>query len=202
MTEPRAAASSFVRPPWTQPAAVASVLVDGPAEEPLTIAEGKLRAGLDWPDGDPRDDLMASFIAAARNKVEQDTGLALLTQTRDVTWYWEPEAAPLQLPLPWQAAPVQSMTDPQGRVITATVIAGTLVLEWSTPPVAGTYRIVAGWPSVDALKAEAPLLYHAVGLLTAHFATLGRDLASTDAATLVPYGYEEAIAPHRLIWLT
>ena len=63
-----------------------SIVVTGPASEPLTIAEGKLRAGLDWADGDARDNLMTTWIKAAREKVEHDTGLALLEQTRDVVF--------------------------------------------------------------------------------------------------------------------
>src|SRR5258705_9577128 len=85
-------AVTFIQPPfWAQgPRAYAvaphavSVLVTPPALEPLTLDQGKLRAGLDWVAGDPRDALMTGFIQAARSQVEQDTGLALLTQTRDV----------------------------------------------------------------------------------------------------------------------
>jgi hypothetical protein len=44
-------------------------------------------------------------------------------------------------------------------------------------------------------------LVQAVGLLTAHYATLGRDLALSGTMTPVPMGYEEAIAPYRLIVL-
>jgi hypothetical protein len=139
---------------------VSSVLVDGPAFEPLTLEEAKLRAGLDWPAGDPRDALMDSFIKAARQKVEQDTGLALAEQTRLV---------------------------PRG---------------WSFPEAtSGTYLVVAGWPTAAALQAEAPLLVQAVGLLVAHLATLGRDLATLDEPFVVPLGYEELIQPFRIGWL-
>jgi hypothetical protein len=183
-------ATPFVSTPWQSPLSVSSVLVEGPTEEPFTLDEAKLLAGLDWDAGDPRDDLMSGFIAAARSQVEQDTGLALLTQTRTVTI-----TAPYggAVPLPVQALPVQSITDPTGSDVIG------------APPsvlTAGTWLIVSGWPDAATLQAEAPLLRHAVGLLIAHYATLGRDLATIDAAVVtIPYGYAEAIAPYQLVWV-
>lgn len=198
--------SDFVRPPWATPTTVSSVLVAGPDAEPLTLAEGKLRAGLDWPDGDPRDDLMKGFIAAARQQVEHDTGLALLTQTRNVTITATSDGI---MPMPVQAMPVQSITDPAGHVVDRALyfsdVARRQVL-WFTATEPGTWQIVAGWLDPETLKREAPLLVQAVGLLTAHYATLGRDLASFDKASaavaLIPLGYEEAIAPYRVMWVT
>jgi uncharacterized phiE125 gp8 family phage protein len=194
-------ATPFISPPWQSPLAVSSVLVIGPTEEPLTLADGKLRAGLDWPAGDPRDDLMNAFIAAARSQVEQDTGLALLTQTRAITYapITDPEAYIL---LPAQAWPVQSVTSPTGQVVTFTTDPLRRGLMVTPLDVSGTWQIVAGWPDAAALKAEAPLLVQAVGLLTAHYATLGRDLASEARhMETVPQGYDACIAPYRLIWV-
>jgi hypothetical protein len=191
----------FVTAPWQQPLIVSSVLVVAPTEEPITLDEGKLRAGLNWPAGDPRDALMDDFIAAARSQVEQDTGLALLTQTRHVTY--ADSIDPLAyVPLPWQAWPVQQITAPTGEVITFKANASTRAIQFAMPS-AGTWVVVAGWPTAADLKAEAPLLVQAVGLLTAHFATMGRDLASEARhMEMVPMGYEECIAPYRLIWVT
>jgi hypothetical protein len=197
--------AAFVRPPWAQPAAISSVLVTPPTEEPLTLDEAKLRAGLDWAVGDPRDDLMNGFIAAARSQVEQDTGLALLTQTRDVTIY--ATITDGIFPLPVQALPVQSITTPSGARLTAADWSNWWTDWVATPPApiyAGTWRIVSGWPTAADLKISAPLLVQAVGLLVAHYATLGRDLALADKRPpeLVPYGYEAAIQPYRLVWVT
>ena len=64
--------------------------------------------------------------------------------------------------------------------------------------------VVAGWPNVAALAAEAPTLIHAVGLLVAHMLTLGKDLAITGAVAAIsetPQGFEDCIAPHRLMWV-
>jgi hypothetical protein len=166
---------AFVRAPWDTPRGVYSVLLVPPAIEPLTVDEAKLRAGLSWPPADPREGLMAEFIKAAREQVERDTGLALLTQTREVHVAAElPAGAPV--PLPPQCTPVQSLVESGATV----------------------YRIVAGWPDAATLKAEAPLLVHAVGLLAAHYATFGRDLATTEGANVVPLGYADAIQPYRL----
>lgn len=181
--------------------------------EPLTLVEGKLRAGLDWVGGDPRDGLMTGFIAAARSKVEQDTGLALLLQTRDVFFDALPRQGPIVLPA--QSRPLQAVTsiasiDTSDSVNTLDAanyvvdlasgrIGLSLLSVWPTdlrPFQPWAIRIVSGWPSVAALQAAAPLLVHAVGLLTAHYATLGRDLASLDPATEVPQGYADVISSY------
>jgi hypothetical protein len=142
---------------------------------------------------------MLGFIAAARSQVEQDTGLALLTQTRDITIY--ATITDGIFPLPMQALPVQSITTPAGVRFTPTDWGGW----WGTMPTpiaAGSWRIVSGWPTAADLKIEAPLLIQAVGLLTAHLATLGRDLAYEGRAIIpMPQGYEECIAPYRLMWV-
>jgi hypothetical protein len=164
------------------------VLVEAPTWEPVTLDEAKLRAGLDWPAGDPRDALMLSFITAARQRVELDTGLALPQQTRRVTIQGEAGAS---WPLPAQTIPTQSITPEAGAPAVTTLEAATN----------GSYLVVAGWPTAEALAAEAPLLVQAVGLLVAHLATLGRDLATVDEPFLVPLGYDEAIQPFRIEWL-
>lgn len=191
---------------------VVSVVVTPPALEPLTLDEGKARAGLNWPDGDPRDDQMRGFIAAARQQVERDTGLALLTQTRDI---YLDTIGGYALDLPSQARPLQSVTsvkwtdtagavntfDPASYVVDLgdARIGLALGAVWPTdlrPFQPFVVRVVSGWTSPEVLLAQEPLLVHAVGLLTAHYATLGRDLASADRASEVPYGYAQAIEPY------
>jgi len=197
-----------------------SVLVTPPVLEPLTLAQGKLRAGLDWADGDARDALMLGFIQAARAKVERDTGIALLTQTVDLFLDAIPSGP---LALPWR--PVQS------AVVTAITAAGVptvvdasqyLIDAASVAPIparlglaeAGawptdlrarqpwTIRLVLGFTSVALLQAAAPPLVHAVGLLTAHYATVGRDIAAVGHIVAEnPYGYDDLIAPYELVTL-
>jgi uncharacterized phiE125 gp8 family phage protein len=187
-----------------------SVLVTPPVLEPLTLAEGKLRAGLEWADGDARDALMLGFIAAARAKVEADTGLALLTQTRDV--YLDDVSGTIVLP--GQSRPLQSVTSiksTDSAGVQTTLAPANYVVDLASGriglAIAGAWptdlrpfqpyvlRIVAGYASVALLTAAAPLLVHAVGLLTAHYATTGRDLATV--GTIIDetiQGYDDAIS--------
>ena len=81
------------------------------------------------------------------------------------------------VPLPVQALPLQSIIPLSGDV----VLVGPATLRVTATAAEGetAVRIVSGWPSVEDLQAEAPGLVHAVGLLTAHYATTGRDLAIT-----------------------
>jgi uncharacterized phiE125 gp8 family phage protein len=191
-------ASVFVRPPWVTPLSVSSVLVDGPTEEPLTLEQGKLRAGLDWQSPDPRDAMMLGFIAAARQYVERRTGLALLTQTRDVTI----AAGWPVLPLPMHALPVQSITTPAGVRIDRVRVRyalGSWDVDVPDVSIGGTWRIVSGWPTVEALTAEAPLLVHAVGLLVAHYATFGRDVAIAGVVAPVPFSVDEALSSYEIV---
>ena len=200
-------ATAFVGAPWYMPPVISALKV-APTEEPLSLAQAKLRAGLDWPDGDPRDDLMKAFIAAARAKVELDTGLALLTQTRAITFiapvsWWSSDGG--VVPLPMQSLPLQSLTDPDGNPYTRFVSGYdqrlAAVRFWDEFQ-SGTWLAVSGWPDAATLLAEAPLLVQAVGLLVAHYATVGRDLAivGTIVAT-TPQGYDDYIDPYRLVTL-
>jgi uncharacterized phiE125 gp8 family phage protein len=204
----------------TAPHAVA-VLFAPPVLEPFTLAEAKLRAGLEWADGDPRDALMTSFMATAVAKVQKDTGVALLPQTWDV---FADRLSGQSVPLPWR--PVQSVTwvksiDSAG--VTNTLAAGQYVLDPSsvapTPARLGLadtgvwptdlrgfqpwmVRIVVGCLSLADLTAKAPELVQAVGLLIAHYATVGRDLTTGDASiTTTPLGYADLIAPYELVTL-
>lgn len=202
---------TFVPAPWTWPRAVSSVLLEAPTEEPITLAQAKLAAGLDWADGDVRDEQMRGFIRAARQQVEFRTGLALLTQTRQVT-LCAPAGA--MVPMPWQALPVQSITPIDPAEVAPLVDTARRSLLVPTPRIWNgdgvgypyqvplVYRVVAGWPDAATLAAEAPLLVHAVSLLTAHMATVGRDLVVLETRMeIVPQGFEEAIAPYCQVWV-
>lgn len=192
------------------------------AAEPLTLAEGKLRANLDWADGDPRDALMTGFIAAARAKVERDTGVALRLTTFDVYYDSLPrDRTPVAFP--WRPVPgILSFAYVDTADVTQTLAVSNYVLdpgsEAATPArvalaLGGVWpidlrpfqpyvlRIVAGFPSFAALAAAAPPLVHAVGLLTAHYATVGRDIAAVERVSgiEVPFGYADTIAPYQLV---
>lgn len=180
-----------------------STLLEGPTEEPITVTDAKQLAGLDWPSTDPREDLMKTWLATARRKVETDASLALLTQRRAIQY----DAVPTVLQLP--ARPLQSVSvaivssdgstatlDPStylvdlvgGRIAFLTAPSNLRVFQpW-------TFTVTAGYESPSDIPPE---LVHLVGLLTAHYATLGRDLALLDEAYEVPYGYCDLIEPWR-----
>lgn len=177
-----------------------------PTLEPFTLAEAKLRAGLDWVAGDARDALLTGFIMAARSQVERDTGVALFTQTHTVSLA---RAAGSSRPftLPWR--PVQSVVvdvlspasvwDASQYVVEPSSVDPTpakLELVAGTWPTGLRATIVVGLLTVLQLQQRAPGLYHAVGLLLAHYATVGRDLANASGAGLVPMGYDDAIASY------
>jgi hypothetical protein len=210
------------------------VVTVAPTEEPLTLDEGKLVAGVDWPSGDPREPLMSGWIAAARDQVERDTGLPLLTQTIDLSIkgvpgpysgpWWGVPVSPWYVPVyPWYNPTVativlvrapgrlqavssaeylddagQSQTiDPSTYVVDLT--RGTIwPLSGSWPNTALRIQYVAGWASAAVLKPAVPLLIHALGLLVAHYATLGRDIAVLERGSLltIPQGYVDAIAAY------
>ena len=210
--------TTFLQPPfwatnWSRATAAhaISVLVTPPVLEPLELDEAKLRAGLDWTPGDPRDVQMMGFIAAARSQVERRCGLSLLTQTRDVYLDVPPRGRVLTLPagsLPLQSVTSIKSTDTAGGI--NTLAASNYVVDVASGRIglslAGAWpsdlrpfqpfviRIVCGFVSVAALTAAEPLLVHAVGQLVAHYATLGRDLASIDPTTEIPMGFEDTIA--------
>jgi uncharacterized phiE125 gp8 family phage protein len=187
--------------------------------EPLTLAQGKLRAGLDWADGDPRDALMLGFLAMARSQVQHDTGVVPLLQTYDVYFDALPPGR-MPIALPWR--PVAAVTSVQSidsaEVLQTLAVANYTLDPGSEQPTPArvalseigvwptdlrsfqpyVLRIVVGFASVALIP---PWFVHAVGLLTAHYATLGRDLASADPATAIPFGYAETIAPYQLVTL-
>lgn len=181
------------------------------AVEPLTVAQGKLLAGLDWPDGDPRDDLMAQFIRAARAQVELDIGQAMLAQMRDVSYDALPQDAVGGIALPQLCVPLQaivsiSVLDDAGTAQTipptsylVDLTSGRFALTGELPAARAfqpwTVRVVAGRRAISDIP---PPLMQAIGLLTAHYATFGRDLViATDRASDVPHGYEDAIWPFK-----
>jgi len=189
----------------TLPRAV-SQLVTPPTQEPLTLDEAKLRAGLDWVAGDPRDQLMLGFISAARQQVEADTGLALLTQTRDVFYDQSPTFLPAQCRPLQQIVELVSIDDSGEHAIPALTRAliGVRLQAALLPgyggrstvdgtPTAYRMRVIVGWTAPLQLP---PLLVHACGLLTAHYATNGRDLTTSGTIiTTTPLGYAEAVSP-------
>jgi len=173
------------------------------AADVLTLAEAKSYARL---TDTSLDGLIPRFLATARAKVQQDTGIILLAETYDVFF----DA------LPWDRTPIELLWRPVSAVLSVVSIdsAGAVqtlavtnyVLDssseapyparlalaidgaWPTdlrPFQPYVIRLVAGYASVALLPSA---LAHAVGLLiSAHVNKDGLD------------EYEDTIAPYRLV---
>jgi len=193
-----------------------SLAVVAPPAAVLTVTEGKLRAGLDWIVGDPRDQLMASFIAAATAKVEEDTGVALAPRTVDVFYDTLPRTYAVPLPLrPVSGVTFSSFDSSSIRVPLAGAIYA--LNSGSAAPVEASVQLIDAdaWPAtlrafqpwaiqiVAGFTTAAdipPRLLHAVALLVAHYATIGRDLVQIGHIVAeTPLGYESIIAPYQLV---
>lgn len=211
---------TFFEPPfWALPSRagaprMTAVLVTAPVLEVLSVEEGKLRAGLDWAPGDPRDALMLGFIKSATAKVTKDTGIVPLTATYDVFF----DRLPDVVSLPWR--PIQSITSVQATSTTG-VVQTVDPVNYDFDPAgvaarparlarsqAGVYptdlqafqpwvvRIVVGFTTLAAFAAAAPELVDAVGILVADAATAGRDRFADKAAR---DAYDEKIAAYQLV---
>jgi uncharacterized phiE125 gp8 family phage protein len=192
---------SVLAPATVLPVRVAKT---APTDEPLTLDEAKLRAGLDWAAGDPRDDLMADFISAARGYVEQRVNRALPTQAHQVFYDSSGVAVGALLLIPRGSQPVVSVegvtsfdATGQAQALDPAAYAVQRGAVQLLGPLPADVRALEGW-RIDLTCGSADLdpgLVQVIGLLTAHYATLGRDLASITPASDIPHGFEETIAP-------
>lgn len=193
----------------------AAVVEAGDPEDVLTVAELNERARI-LPGDEESDELCKSYIAAAIQQVERDTGYALPTQTLSVTYDLAPAPGETLL-VPWP--PLQAITAMQGfnangdlvpidiedpqqiRYIDfASMPARVLVGPAFNPGSAyGTWlTITAGWT-----KEQLPAQFKfAVGLAAAHFLTIGRDRVALGVSVAeMPAGYREAVDSLRLVEL-
>lgn len=180
--------------------------VTPPSDEPITLAEAKQHLEIDHDD---KNGQIIDWIRAATRKVEQDTEVALLTQTWDLTLSGFPEYVTEAIPLPLR--PVQSITHVKyytalGVLTTVTntdyfldVATASVALAvdkvWPTdlrPFQPGTIRFVAGYTSPDLVPDD---LKHAVKLLVGHFSE-ARQAAQIDRPQAIDYGYDALIAPY------
>lgn len=83
---------------------IRSVVTDGPDAEPLALDDVKVNLKLS--PGDSEDDLLDLLIQAAREYVEEETGLSLMTQTRVIKLDEFPNCDTIQL----TAGPIQNIT--------------------------------------------------------------------------------------------
>lgn len=194
---------------WTDPETglhAVSIVETPPVLEPIDLPTAKLYARLSGTDLDP---LFTTFIRAAREKVEIDSGYALLTQTRRIWFDRMPSGI---VDLPPGCDPVQSVTtfeyidasntwypiDPASYALDVAshpprLYLNTVLVTGLRPFQPVTMSLVAGHADVDAIPAP---LVHACGLLTGFYANESGDRFL--AQTLWDQ-YDETIAPYRLV---
>jgi uncharacterized phiE125 gp8 family phage protein len=183
-----------------------AVLYSGPAAEPLTYAEAKLWLRL--PD-DTDQTLVTSLIAEARAKIEQDTGLKLITQSWDVYFDAFPEDAiflPVEPLLSVTSLKVTSVTGVQSTVASTVYQVDTadspprilLADGQSWPTDIRTYQGIVARVSVGFGAASTAIpgpLINACRQLVTMWYTAARQ----GQGVLPPKwaGYDDAIAPYR-----
>jgi uncharacterized phiE125 gp8 family phage protein len=187
------------------------VLTPGTDDDVLTVAQLNERARI-LPGDAEADTLLASYITAARQQVERDTGLAIPSQQIVVAFDTLPTVnTVLVLPYP----PLQSV-DAVTWVDTAGVAhdlaATVLQLDLGRMPARALWL---GDPSIGSPSLLNPLnltltvgypsgsvpewARFGVGVLAAHYLTTARDRVVVGSAVApMPGGYEEAIAAYRL----
>lgn len=190
----------------------ARVLVAGDPLEVLSIAELQERARIVAGDAES-DELLTSYIAAAIDQVERDTGLALPTQTIAVTFDEPGQSGVLLLPRPpcqeviaiayMDSAGTIVQPDPGDVVLQLDTVSMPARLTWmpgtfvgAPAPLAALQLSVLCGYTPETLP---PSLKFAVGLLATHYLTAGRDRVVIGTSVLeMPAGYAEAIEVHRL----
>jgi uncharacterized phiE125 gp8 family phage protein len=192
-------------------------LITGPATEPVTLAEAKDHCRIAIADD---DGLLAGYILAARNHLEQITGRAFLTQTLDASfdddWPWilDLDTRRHCRLIELMKAPVQSVsaiTYVDSAGVTQTLASNQYVVDTSSTignvyPAYGvswpsvrlqraaiTVRFVAGWSSnfPDSLR-------QALLLLIGHWYENREHVVIGQAPSELPMSIASLIAPYRV----
>ena len=184
----------------------AAVLYSGPAAEPLTYDDAK--AWLRLPDNTD-EALILSLLTDARTKVEQDTGLKLITQSWDVYADAFPDDA-IFLPVePLLSVTSLKVTSSAG--VQSTVAATVYQVDTASSPPRITLAENQSWPTdlrthqglvirvsvgygASGASVPGPLLNAIRQLLTIWYATAR---AGTGVVPPRWLGYDATIAPYR-----
>lgn len=176
----------------------------------LSVAELQERARI-VPGDEESDALLTSYLTAARQQFERDTGLAVPTQTIAVTFAYAPApSSVLLLPMPpLQAVTAMAALDADGAPVDLDVEDPALVrwLDTGSMPArlvtgpafpAGlglALTLTVGWTKQTLPEA----IRFAIGVLATHYLTAGRDRVVIGTSVLdMPAGYREVVEAYRL----
>lgn len=140
------------------------IRTEPPEEEPVSLADAKAHAKIDV---DADDAILATYIQAARELVEQFTGRALITQTWEVYLdrfpsECDPDGEAIVLPWP----PLQAVVSIQSIPTTGTVLTGVPVAaDYTVDAIAEPARIVPayglGWPDTKPVPNAVQVAFNA-----------------------------------------
>ncbi len=180
----------------------------GPTAEPLLLAEVKAHLRLSTDD---EDALIARLIAAARRHIENQTGLALNTQTLRYTQKVPPHTHAITLPV----CPVRSVEElrlcpPEGAPVVldpahihlAAARPARLVLRHGRcwPPGCLQVDLIAGYGPAPEDVPEP--LRQAAAQLVAHWFENREPVSPSDTPQPVPQMIAALLAPYRRVGLT
>lgn len=181
--------------------------------EPIDMAQAVAWARLT--DDDANSNVLPTLIKAARQKIEEDTGLALYTQT----WTYAIDRIPASRQIPLPIWPVQSVTSvtayspsDSGSVVSTSVYRADtasqparLVLKenqsWTSdvrPQDAFSIVFVAGWSDISAIPES---LLVALRLLVGHWYEHRESVVVGTTTAQVELAYSHLIAPWKQWWL-
>jgi uncharacterized phiE125 gp8 family phage protein len=178
-----------------------------PAVEPVSLddAKAQLRIG-----HDSEDDLIAGLISAARDEVEAQTGLALVTQswrlTRDC-WPRGGRIALLRNPVSrilsvttYDDSGAASILDPSAYQVDTDARPARLLLGASPGPLRVMNGLEVDFTAGfgDTADAVPDRLKRAVLLLVAHWYEFRADYGAVDQPVSIPADFERLVAGYRL----
>ena len=180
------------------------ILLEGPAVEPVLLAEAKAHLRL---DGGEEDELVGALIAAARAAVETEIRRVLISQKwRVLVEFWP--SLGIILPV------VPAISVDEIRAIDAAGTATVLDPEdYIFEPVDGSVRLITPVAAAERYEIDMTAGYgksgadvpeplrQAIRLLVTHWYEHRSAVTSGDAATILPLGCRELVAPYRRLFL-
>jgi uncharacterized phiE125 gp8 family phage protein len=172
------------------------VVVTEPDGEPVTLDEARAHLRL---VPTTEDEQVSRLIKAARQRVEKDTGRALLTQTLDVYYDMPPCGTDdLWVPMP-ELQSVTSVTYYNQSNVSATFSSASYLVDTAGEPGRIALNLGYGTEPDDVPQPIRQAMLTLIGVMFEHREQV---IVSQFAGQFMelPYGYKQLIAPYKL-WL-